>query len=202
MSHGVLYVDAFPVPLAPFNSRVQLLPLSYYVFYIAGTTTPATIYTIGDLTITFPTNVVTANSAGVFPAIFLDPTNVYRVLQYDQFNRKIMDVDPYISTITTLGVSELAINIATGQVTITPVTTGGVGAALTLIARRGGVCLNSGATAFSPGVSEVSLANTGTTGAKTATFTASNKPGPAATSPTQWMPITVNGVQYYIPMWL
>ena len=40
----------------------------------------------------------------------------------------------------------------------------------------------------------------GTTGTQTATFSASNKPGTTAqTAPAIWLPIYLNGVQYYIP---
>jgi hypothetical protein len=37
------------------------------------------------------------------------------------------------------------------------------------------------------------------TGASTATFTASNKPGAAATSPRTWLPVYLDGATYYIP---
>jgi hypothetical protein len=41
-----------------------------------------------------------------------------------------------------------------------------------------------------------------TTGSKTATFSASNKPGTNnATAPANWLPITCDGATYYIPMY-
>ena len=42
----------------------------------------------------------------------------------------------------------------------------------------------------------------GTTGAHTATFTATNKPGTATTAPSTWLPVTVAGATHYIPCWL
>jgi hypothetical protein len=38
-----------------------------------------------------------------------------------------------------------------------------------------------------------------TTGAQTATFSATNKPGAGTAGPTTWLPITVSGTTYYIP---
>lgn len=39
-----------------------------------------------------------------------------------------------------------------------------------------------------------------TTGAQTATFAATNKPGTATGAPTKWLPVKLATVQYYIPM--
>lgn len=203
MAHGVLYADPTNKPLNPLTSLVQLLPLSYYVFYLTGTTTPVTVYQNGDLTVPFsPVNQVTANSSGMFAGIFLDPTKVYRVLMFDQFNRKLMDVDPYISSLTTFGVSQLAFNVVTGNTTITPTQPGGSGASLTVTAKPSGIAINTGAGAASPGSAELQLLNTGFTGVSTATFTATNKPGAVAGAVTTWMPINVNGALFYIPLWV
>lgn len=40
-----------------------------------------------------------------------------------------------------------------------------------------------------------------TTGSQTATFTASNKPGTGTTAPAKWVPVMLDGVQYYFPCW-
>lgn len=39
-----------------------------------------------------------------------------------------------------------------------------------------------------------------TTGAQTATFTATNKPGVASGSPQLWIPVVVGGTTYYLPL--
>lgn len=202
MSHGVLYADPTNKPLSPLTSLVRTLPSAIYVFYVEGTTTAAIVYSAGDLSIAYPSNIVQADVTGTFPAIFLDPSRVYRVQMFDQFGRRLMDVDPYIPPITTLGTSPLSINTITGEVTVTPNTPGGTGAALTVIATQGGIALNTGGAGFSPGQPEIQLLNTGLTGTATATFTATNKPGSLNnTGPTQWMPLNVNGALFYMPLW-
>jgi hypothetical protein len=202
MAHGVLYTTPVQKPLNPLTSQAQLLPLASYVFYLTGGTVPSAPFTSGDLTSAFASNTITADANGTFPAIFLDPTKVYRVLMYDQFNRKIMDVDPYVSAITTFGTSQLTINIVTGQVEITQTQPGGSGAALTVIAKNGGIALDTGAAGFQVGVAELQLLNTGYTGSITANFPATNKPGVANGGVNQWMPINVNGALFYIPLWI
>ena len=42
---------------------------------------------------------------------------------------------------------------------------------------------------------------TGSTGAQTATFTATNKPGTGTTAPTIWITAYVDGTVYYVPGW-
>jgi hypothetical protein len=39
------------------------------------------------------------------------------------------------------------------------------------------------------------------TGAQSATFSATNKPGSAASAPSKWLSVTLDGTQYYIPCW-
>lgn len=202
MTHGVLYANPINQPLSPLTSRVQLLPLAYYVFYLSGSTISTVAYQDGDLLTPFPTNVVIANSVGTFPPIFLDPTKVYRVQMFDKFNRRLMDVDPYISLLTTSGKSQLSINGVTGTVSITPNQPGGSGAALTVIAKAGGIALDTGGGGFQPNEAELQLLNTAAAGGTTATFVANNKPGLPNGAVTQWMPIHVNGSLRYIPLWV
>lgn len=45
------------------------------------------------------------------------------------------------------------------------------------------------------------LNGSATTGAHTATFTATNKPGSGTTAPTAWLPVSLDGTTYYIPCW-
>lgn len=49
---------------------------------------------------------------------------------------------------------------------------------------------------------KLSVIDAFSTGAETATFTATNKPGAVLTSPTQWLTVSLNGTDYYIPCWL
>lgn len=62
-------------------------------FYQSGTTEPLTIYS--DLAGTVEqTNPVEANSAGLFPSVYLDPTKVYRVVLQTAEGGQVWDVDP------------------------------------------------------------------------------------------------------------
>jgi hypothetical protein len=58
---------------------------------------------------------------------------------------------------------------------------------------------------FANGGSAAALAVIGTnyygTGAQTATFSATNKPGSGTTAPTQWLTLNLNGTLFYVPCW-
>lgn len=62
-----------------------------------------------------------------------------------------------------------------------------------------GLFLNNNAAA---GSAVFRIDGSATTGAQTATFTATNKPGSGTTSPSSWLPVNVDGAVKYIPMWL
>jgi hypothetical protein len=62
-------------------------------FYATGTTTAAPVYTSSALT-TPLSNPVVANSAGLFPAIYLDPTVTYRAQLQTASGTLIADIDP------------------------------------------------------------------------------------------------------------
>lgn len=51
------------------------------------------------------------------------------------------------------------------------------------------------------GAGALTVNGQGTTGAQTATFTATNKPGSGTTAPSKWLPIVMDGTTYYIPAW-
>lgn len=75
-------VDAAGVPI----------PGAFLYFYAAGTSTPYNTYS--DATLTTPnSNPVQANSAGVFPAIFLALVN-YKVVLTDSLGNEIWTADP------------------------------------------------------------------------------------------------------------
>jgi len=84
-------------------------------------------------------------------------------------------------------------------------TTGG---AFTLAAPTSGDALSvsnvSGANALTvngnaAGTAVVRLNTQGTTGAQTASFSATNKPGAASGSPQSWLPVSIDGTTRYIP---
>jgi hypothetical protein len=179
---------------------------SSYRFFLTGTLTPANVYQNGILTTPFPSPVgrVTSNSFGRFPAIYLDPSVTYRVQFYDNTNTLRWQVDPYISQLSTVGTSSLSafgFQIApTGEITLDAPNTGGTGVTLTLKSGSlGSAALRIIGTL--PGNSALIVNSSATTGAQTATFVATNKPGTQASSPAGWLPITCDGVQYYTPVW-
>ena len=73
----------------------------------------------------------------------------------------------------------------------------------TLDVKASGTAATSALQIAATGVGETALrVNTSaTTGAQTATFTATNKPGTGTTAPTKWLPINLDGTKYYIPCW-
>ena len=176
-----------------------------YQFFLTGTTTPANVYQDGALTTPYPiTGYVSADSYGRFPPIYLDTSVLYRVQFYDSTNTLRWTFDPYTAPLATVGTSALSaygMTIApTGEVTIPAPNSGGTGLSLTLKAGS----LGSSPLRISaplPGQSAIIVNSSATTGAQTATFTATNKPGTATSSPAGWLPITCDGVQYFTPIW-
>lgn len=75
---------------------------AYLLFFLTGTTTPANVYADGLLTT--PLSQVpgttqpscTADSAGRFNPIYLNPSTIYRVQMFNFLNVKFEDVDPYV----------------------------------------------------------------------------------------------------------
>jgi hypothetical protein len=178
---------------------------STYQFFLSGSSTPANVYQDGALTTPFPiTGFVTADSYGRFPPIYLDTSVIYLVQFYDSTNTLRWQVDPYTPPLATVGTSALSAYgfqiAATGEMTLDAPNSGGTGVTLTL---------NAGALGSAPlqisstqaGNSALIVNSSATTGAHTATFVATNKPGTAASSPAGWLPITCDGVQYYTPIW-
>jgi hypothetical protein len=176
-----------------------------YKFFVTGTSTPANVYQNGTLTTAFPiTGQVTADNFGRFPAIYLDTSVTYKVQFFNKLNVLVWTRDPYIPPLSTIGTSSLSafgFSIApTGELTIPAPNTGGSGVSLTLISGLiGSAALRIGGTLA--GNSALIVNNSATTGVRTATFTATNKPGTATSAPAGWLPITCDGVQYYAPIW-
>jgi hypothetical protein len=80
---GLRAVDQNGVPLA--GALLQ--------FYLSGTTTPTPVYTAADLA-TPLSNPVNSDSAGLFPAMFHDPTITYRARLLTSGGSVVQDVDP------------------------------------------------------------------------------------------------------------
>lgn len=85
---------------------------------------------------------------------------------------------------------------------------------MALVCPGGSITLNPGGTSpFVLNANSVTLIGAGagsamlrinssaTTGAQTATFSATNKPGSGTTAPTKWLPVALDGTTYYIPCW-
>jgi hypothetical protein len=176
-----------------------------YRFFISGTNTPANVYENGALTTPFPiTGFVTADNFGRFPAIYLDPSVIYKVQCFNSANVGQWQLDPYTSQLATVGTSSLSafgLTIApTGEFVVPAPNTGGTGISLTLKAGTlGSAALQISSTVA--GNSPLIVNSSATTGAQTATFAATNKPGTATSGPAGWLPITCDGVQYYTPIW-
>ena len=96
---GILFNDPQAKPLSTTGSPQAG---AYWIFYLTGTTTPANVYQDGGLTT--PLSQVpgtaqpscTADSAGRFNPIYLDPSVTYRVQLFNQTGSKLEDTDPYV----------------------------------------------------------------------------------------------------------
>lgn len=91
MTAAYLFTDPRARPL---TASGEIMSGATLTFYQSGTTTPTNVYSDADLT-TPLTNPVEADSAGRFPAIYLDPTVTYRALLHDADGVLQYDVDPY-----------------------------------------------------------------------------------------------------------
>lgn len=94
---GILFYDPTARPL---SNAGQYQAGAYYQFYLTGTTTPANVYLDGALTVvanqTPGSGNTTANGAGMFIPLYLDPTIIYRVQLFNALGQKLEDTDPYI----------------------------------------------------------------------------------------------------------
>jgi len=177
---------------------------SYWQFTLTGTNTPATVYQDQNLAIAFSTNQVASDLTGSFPPIYLDPSVIYRVQLFNSVGTLIRGpYDNFQASLSTFGSSQTqAVGFklnAFNEVTVAN-GAGGTGNALTLNAEQpGGACLK--VIGPVPGGLTLEIDNSATTGAQTATFTATNKPGIATSAPTGWLSIKCDGQVYYTPLW-
>ena len=100
-------------------------------FYLTGTTTPTPVYADAGLT-TPLSNPVVANSAGQFPAIYLDPTVTYRIQWQTPTGGMIADIDP--ATLDVNAATQLQVNAGTASgVYVSPATLAGWTGVLTAL---------------------------------------------------------------------
>lgn len=177
---------------------------SYYLFFLTGTSTAVAPFQNGALTTPFGSNQVTADATGLFPAIYLDGSIIYKVQFYNSAGALQWTLNPYTPPLSTQGLSTNVTygpQIATtGEVILPAPASGGTGITLTLTAGVLGTTLLK-VTANLPGQPAIIINSAATTGAQTATFAATNKPGTATSSPAGWLPIQCDGVLYYTPIW-
>jgi hypothetical protein len=173
-----------------------------YTFFLSGTSTPVDVYQNASLTVPFsPTGQVTADAYGRFPAIYLDPLTTYKVtLTYTGGNRT---VDPYQPAMAATGNSAGGLGLRVNnqyEYTVASPNSGGSGVTLTLAAAAsGGAALEL--VGDVPGTPLLIINNSATTGAQTAVFSATNRPGTATSAPVGWLPIQCDGTLYYAPLW-
>ena len=111
-------VDAFGVPMN--GALLQ--------FYLTGTTTPSPVYTSKTLG-TPLSNPVVSDSAGLFPAMFVDPAVTYRAQLKTSGGSVVQDIDPVFQPVTLAAGSVtsamLAAGVAIANLGYTPVNKAG-----------------------------------------------------------------------------
>jgi hypothetical protein len=75
------------------DTAANVYPGAKLSFFETTTTTPQDTYTTSALNVAHP-NPVVADSAGVFPAIYLDPTLVYKLTYTTSADVLIYTIDP------------------------------------------------------------------------------------------------------------
>jgi len=88
--------DLFYLPFRPaLDANGIIVAGASLTFYTSGTSTPAPIFADAELT-TPLANPLTANAAGVWPAIYIDNSKTYRVVLRDEGGTVLNEVDPYV----------------------------------------------------------------------------------------------------------
>lgn len=88
--------DLFYLPFRPaLDANGIVVPGASLTFYLSGTSTLRAIYADAALTVPLD-NPVTANGAGVWPAIYIDNSVTYRVVLRNGFGAVLNEVDPYV----------------------------------------------------------------------------------------------------------
>lgn len=98
-----LDANGFPMP----GAKLQ--------FYQTGTTTPQNVFTSSTLGVALP-NPVVADAGGLFPAIYMDPTLVYRCILKTSAGVVVEDIDPLNLVFTPANGSITGVMLAGGAV--------------------------------------------------------------------------------------
>lgn len=80
-------------------------------FYATGTSTPQAVFADEALSISLGA-IVEANSAGVWPTIYLDNTKIYRAVLKDNLGEILAEADPYVASVVDNLAPEIAQNAA------------------------------------------------------------------------------------------
>lgn len=190
----------------PLTSLTRTMPLSAYNFLATGTLNQALVYQDAFLQVPY-SGQPTADAAGNFAPIYLDPKTTYRVQLRDQNGNLVYDIDPYIVPVPGLGNGPIQVNPITGEAQINPPAMfGGSGITLTTSRSTGGnFAITCPGNASNPGQPLLQFTASGGLiyGAATANFSSvTNKPGSATNTVALWLPILGdNGVIFYIPLW-
>ena len=108
MSAGILLTD--PVIIARLPGGSSPLGGAKMQFYLSSSTTPTPAY--ADAALATPlTNPVSANGAGQFPAIYLDPTVTYRLQVQNAAGAVLADIDPV--NLNTVAATQTQVNAGT-----------------------------------------------------------------------------------------
>ncbi|MDE2103829.1 MAG: hypothetical protein KGL39_41715 [Patescibacteria group bacterium] len=100
------------------------------------------------------------------------------------------------------GSTGLYVQCATGNTSAYAASFDANGSSLAAGYFHGGTALQLFIQGASAGTPAIGLSACATTGAQTATFSATNKPGSGTTAPSKWIPFTLDGTTYYVPAWL
>ena len=101
--------EIFPIYGRATDSNGNTISGAKLYFYTTGTTTPASVYTDSALSAAHP-NPVVSDSAGVFPAIFLDPDVIYRAILTTASDVEVWDYDPINTAVSSTAVADFIAN--------------------------------------------------------------------------------------------
>lgn len=141
------------------------------------------------------------DATGQYAAMYWSISGVSKVQAYwDNTNHKFLigsTSDASGTLALTYGVNSTGLTCsAVGSFTINAPSSGDA-LSITNVAGGNAAVINGNAA----GTAVVRLNTQATTGAQTATFVATNKPGSGTTSPAKWIPINLDGTTHYIPAW-
>lgn len=200
---GMLFVD----PRA--NQKIALAQLS---FFLSAGGAPATVYQDAALTTPWAQPIVADANGNFPPNIYMDPFNIVqaKVQLANAVGAVQWTVNPYN---VPLVISQDSFNLQYDSVTIPGQTLGNIRirnpttSVPALVVNNSGIAIRLVGSLANPGssasVRPIWNIGNGTTGAQAASFApVANKPGPANSTPTKWLPIMFNGTTFFAPCFL